>query len=99
MHILEYGSGKIQQILAHTYGGNGAGVIMFKTEVNANKAECSTAGNGSQWAFSLESEYGKAMYSLLLTAQAQNKTVSVVGMNDCSAWADRERPKFIAVNF
>ena len=65
------GSGTIQQIIAHTSGGNGAGVVMFKTMSNTNKAACSTTDGGTQWAFSLEKEHGRAMYSLLLSAQAQ----------------------------
>lgn len=89
------GSGKVQQILVHSAGGNGSGVAMFKMENNNNKVACSTVDSGSQWAFSLENEYGNAMYALLLSAQAQGKSIVIVGANDCAAWGDRERPSYI----
>ena len=92
------GSGKVSQITAHSDGGSGQGVIMFKTEFNTNKAECSTAFDGSHWTFSLEHESGKAMYSLLLTAYAQDKNIRVVGGDNCSIWGDRETARYISID-
>lgn len=92
------GEGEVLEILVISGGGNGSGVVMFKTEMNSNKAICSVADGGAQWAFSLENEYGMAMYSLLLAAQAQQKPIGVVGAGDCSSWADRERPDYIYLN-
>ncbi|MEJ2415944.1 MAG: hypothetical protein P8Y45_03215, partial [Exilibacterium sp.] len=83
------GSGKILQITAHS-SGDGAGVVMFKTENNQDKAACSTTDGGSQWAISLSNNQGKAMYALLLSAQAQQKSINVKGAGECSAWPARE---------
>jgi hypothetical protein len=88
-------SGNVERILVHSSGGNGQGVAMFIMENNANKPACSTAANGRAWAFSLENESGKAMYSLLLTAQAQQKSISVKGADNCAAWSDREKATYI----
>ena len=91
-----HGTGKIELLLAHP-GVNNQGVIMFKTENNFNKAACSTVEEGRQWALSLATEHGRAMYSLLLSAQAQDLDVTVIGANDCAAWGDRERPEYIHI--
>lgn len=37
------GSGKITSIYAHEKGTDNIGVILFRTENNSSKAECSTA--------------------------------------------------------
>jgi hypothetical protein len=89
------GGGLVTSLLVHAYGGNGSGTVMFETENNSNKAACSTVGQGSAWAVSLEHEYGRAMYALLLSAKAQGKPISVIGEGDCAAWGDRERPAYI----
>ena len=91
-HIVSAGSGggKIQMIMAHSDD-----IVIFQTETNTNKATCSTAGEGSQWAISLQSKTGEAMYSLLLTAQSQGKSIGVHGTGDCSAWGDREAAHYI----
>ena len=92
------GDGKVSQITAHSENGNGEGVVMFQTEVNSNKPACSSAFNGSHWTFSLEKESGKAMYSLLLTAYAQQKSVSVVGYDNCNIWPDRESVRYLYID-
>jgi hypothetical protein len=83
------GSGKIKQIIAHD-----GGIVMFTTENHANKPACS----GVAWAFSLNDESGRAMYQLLLLAQAQSKSINVHGYGDCADWGDRERPQFIVIS-
>lgn len=88
------GSGKIVQLMVHSTESR-AGVVIFTTENNWSKAPCSTAGNGSDWAVSLEHQQGQAMYSLLLAAQSQGNSINISGANDCSAWPDRERPLYI----
>lgn len=88
------GSGKITRIYAHITGPD-TGVIMFSVEYHTNPPACSNP----EWAFSIDTEVGKAMYSMLLTAAAQNKPVVVHGANDCAAWGDRERPQFIHLDF
>ena len=86
------GKGKVTRIYAHT-----GDVIMFDVGQHLDKPACSTVG--TQWALSLNSDAGKAMYSLLLSAAAQGQEVIVHGTNVCSAWGDRESPKFIYVNY
>ncbi len=49
-----------------------------------------TCGNNNQWAINLATAQGKTIYALLLSAQAQDKTVSVFGNNTCNNWGDRE---------
>ncbi|GLS27786.1 hypothetical protein [Marinibactrum halimedae] len=89
-------SGQVTEIIAHTDGGNGHGVFMFYIEGQRdNTPPCSTVGGGKAWAMSLEKESGRAMYSLLLSAQAQGKTVSVFGRGNCDSWGDREEPHYI----
>ncbi|MDW6002756.1 hypothetical protein [Vibrio mangrovi] len=88
------GTGKITQVIVHR-DDSGHGVVMFRTEGNSEKAPCSTITN--EWAFSLSNELGKAMYSLVLAAQAQGKPVTVKGMHQCNDWSDRESPLYVAV--
>ncbi|MDW6091674.1 hypothetical protein [Vibrio rhizosphaerae] len=89
------GTGTITQVIVHR-DNSGHGVVMFTTQGNTDKAPCSTVAN--EWAFSLSNELGKAMYSLVLSAQAQAKPVEVKGMHQCNDWGDRETPLYIAVH-
>jgi len=86
------GSGKITVIYTHIGTGT-TGAVFFNVENHTNKPACSS----NEWAFTIDTDVGKAMYSLLLTAAAQNKSVVVQGTGDCAAWGDRERPQFIAL--
>ena len=64
--------------------------VMFGAGPINNRLACSIAGD--EWAFSLTTPTGRAMYALLLSAQAQGKAISVKGNGQCSAWQDREEP-------
>ena len=90
------GSGRIQEIMVHD-SSNG-GVVFFRVEGNSNKASCSTAGAGKEWAVSLSREFGRAILSQLLAAQSQEKNIYVKGAGDCNDWSDRERPLFVYLN-
>ena len=90
------GGGFVEKIIVHTTT-DGIGVVMFTSESNANKAACSTTNEGRDWAFSLATEQGKAMYALLLSAQAQHKAINVLGKDLCVAWHDREEPNYIYI--
>ena len=72
-------------------------IVIFTAGTHQSKPTCS-ASAGDDWALSLSTQTGKAMYAALLLAKAQGKTVTVVGDNVCSAWADREAPRYILVN-
>ena len=92
------GSGKVTRIYAHPKFTNGVdtGVILFNVEIH-NDAPASCPG--SEWAFNADTEHGKAMYALLLSAAAQGKPVYVRGAGDCADWGDRERPSWISVTY
>ncbi len=85
-------SGKVVRIMVH-HGD----VVIFDIGAHNDKPDCSTVNN--DWALSLSSEKGRAMYALLLSAAAQGQTVSVHGEGVCNAWADRESPKYMYVNY
>ncbi len=82
--------GQVLSILVHT-----GDAVMFSAgeRKNNNKMACSKVEN--DWAFSLKTPTGKAMYALILSAQAQGRKISVVGTCDCSAWVDRETAYYI----
>ena len=89
------GSGKITRIFAHEKNGTEV-VIMFNVENHSNPpASCPN----NEWAFDANNDLGKAMYSLLLSAAAQGKSITVKGSGDCKAWPDRERPVWIMVDY
>ena len=92
------GTGKVVEIYAHEKG-DGVGLIIFQTQENTDKAACSTAIEGKEWAFRADTDQGKAMYALLLSAASSGKEVIVVGKGDCNDWGDRERPKYIRVKY
>ena len=93
------GGGLISRIYIHeknTLFNATESVVMFKVaEHTGAPSDCTS----SEWAFSIETDFGKAMYSLLLSAAAQNQSVVVKGAGDCDAWKGRERPYYIYVNY
>ena len=90
------GSGKVTRIYAHPKNPPSTGsVILFNVESHIDAPICS----GNEWAFDGDTEHGKAMYALLLSAATQGKHVVITGANDCAAWHDRERPYLIYVDY
>jgi hypothetical protein len=82
-------SGRIIVLMAHVHD-----IVIFETAGDhADRPACSLGSN--QWALSLSTLTGRAMYALLLSAQAQGKEVHVMGSGLCDAWGDRERPLYI----
>ena len=51
------------------------------------KPACATSG---YWALNSETQQGRAILSMLITAQATGKTVSFLGTGDCSLRPDME---------
>ena len=88
------GSGLIQSIYVHDKN-NGDGVVMFSVKTHTNKPSCSS----HEWAFDLNTTQGKAMYTFILSAAAMGKPVLVKGKNACSAWDNREEPKWVRVTY
>lgn len=86
------GAGKVTFLRAHS-----SDIIMFGLSGgHVGKPTCATAASDS-WALSLTTHTGRAMYAMLLSAQAQGKGVQVSGAGGCSAWADREAPTWIYI--
>jgi len=70
------------------------GIVMFYAGTHNNLPACS----GGEWAFDGKTDAGKVMLSVLLSAQARGKAISVMGKNVCDVWADRESVIYIYVN-
>lgn len=69
-------------------------IIMFQAGAVSGAPACSA--NSQQWAISLSDPAGKGFLAVLLSAQAQGKSVKVHGyFNTCRDWGDRELPSYI----
>lgn len=75
-------SGKVTTMII-----NASNFLFFTAGTKTGSPSC---GNNNQWAINLATAQGKTIYALLLSAQAQDKTVSVFGNNACNNWGDRE---------
>lgn len=64
-------------------------VFIFSSGSHAGKPACATNTLGT-WAVSLNSEYGRGIMALALSAHAQGKRLHVQGKNNCDDWVDRE---------
>lgn len=69
-------------------------ILMFAAGTPTGAPGCSNLG---QWAIEIDSSFGKSVYALLLSAQSQGQTVTVSGTGVCSAWSDRESPRYVYV--
>ena len=63
----------------------------------ATAPQCAVAETNDKFAVSLNSEAGRAMYSLLVTAMASKQAVSVKSAQDCAAVAGVERAKGVSI--
>lgn len=70
-------------------------ILMFKAGTPTGAPACSNLG---EWAIEIDTAFGKSLYAMLLSAQSQGQTVIVEGTNVCSAWGDRESPRYIYIN-
>jgi hypothetical protein len=70
------------------------GVVYFSTEQAkiATSPTCVDAAQAEKWALSLESDNGRAMYSMLMTAMATRMKIGVETASDCNAVTGFERP-------
>lgn len=66
---------------------NASNYLFFTAGTKIGSPGC---GNNNQWAINLATAQGKTIYALLLSAQALDKTVTVIGGNTCNGWGDRE---------
>lgn len=69
---------------------------MFGAGTINGAASC--AQGTQQWAIKLSDPAGKGFLAILLSAQAQGKSVYVQGYsNTCRDWGDRELPSYIVI--
>ena len=84
-------TGKVDMVIVRASDG-----LIYFTMSGGSKTEsppCATAG---YWMIRDEnSNVGKQQYSMILTAYASGKTITVVGANACSRWRDGEDVDFI----
>lgn len=68
-------------------------VFFFTTGTRTSTPTCHT--QSSRWVFNAATPEGQAMLSVLLTAYASNKAISVHGTGACADWGDTESVEFI----
>ena len=90
-----HGSGLITRLYVHSGSSKRGPVVMFAVKKHIENLRCS----GHQWAFKINTDIGKAWYALLLSAAAQQKPVIIRGSNDCKDWPNRERPRWIRIDY
>lgn len=84
-------SGKVTGIFMHS-----PDIVMFAAGTMTGTPSCSSGSQ--QWAIKLSDPAGKGFLAILLSAQAQGKSVYVQGYtNTCRDWADRELPSYIVI--
>lgn len=84
-------TGKVSNIFMHS-----PDVVMFAAG-NINGVPSCASGT-KQWAIKLSDPAGKGFLAILLSAQAQGKSVYVHGYtNTCRDWPDRELPSYIYI--
>ena len=87
-------TGKVKQL----YVRDSDGLVYFTldTASPADKPACATK---VYWMIKDEnSETGKKQYSLLLTAQAAQKRITVIGYGTCTRWGDGEDVNSLSLN-
>ena len=80
--------GTVNLLLPITANADGVVFLSTSPSTHTNKPACSTVGN--EWALSLAGGSGKAVYAMLLSAQAQGLKIHVYGAGNCNVWGDRE---------
>ncbi|MCV2884323.1 hypothetical protein OE749_06415 [Aestuariibacter sp. AA17] len=74
--------------------------VLFSTSAERQQhAACVTNENEQFWSLSLNTESGRASYSLLMLALDQSKSVNIEPANDCADISGVERAESINVNF
>jgi hypothetical protein len=78
-----YSTGKITAMIVTTSNN-----LFFVAGNKTSSPSCATIAQ--QWSINLGTAQGKSIYALLLAAQAQDKSVTIIGNNTCNNWPDRE---------
>lgn len=88
------GSGTVSQILTIAETNS---VLFIQTGTRTTVPTCGQA-NPSRWAIAAGTPFGQAQLAVLLTAYAQRKQVTIVGMNSCYRQSDTESVQYIVIN-
>ena len=84
--------GKVKELIVR--GSDGLHYFWLEG-ASTNKPACS---KNSYWMIKDEnSAAGKAQLSIILSAQAQQKSIRVVGSGSCTRWADGEDVDYISI--
>lgn len=81
---------------ATAQAGCSIGIVKLSALISGGPA---CANNPGEWAFSLDTAAGKAMFNAILHAQAVGASVSIIGDGTCGAWFDRERPSYTQFDY
>ena len=87
-NVVLAGSGSGNVRIEHVGTFNDKSIVFFYTDQVADKPECNTYSG--RWTINLNTEVGKAQYSLILAAQAAGAAIRVNGRNTCNLWNNSE---------
>ena len=82
------GSGSGEVKIEHVGKWGDKSIVFFYTDEFEDKPECNKYQG--RWTINIDTEIGKAQYSLILAAQASGSEVRVNGMNTCNLWFNSE---------
>jgi len=83
--------------ISYPYGTSN-GAVMFNTDgVRGTPPACSGPGLGQRFAINASTLVGQAQLSVLMTAYALKKRISIHGTGTCSIWGDTETVDFFMV--
>lgn len=74
-------TGKIKEIMASTVYGNYAYLILHSAPLNPSSCQTNTT---YRYAIDLSTDVGKTMFAMVMTAQASNKIMYIVGVDVCN---------------
>ena len=74
------------------------GLVYFTIKGGSKNDNPACATNGYWMIKDENSNSGKLQYSMVLSAQASGKTISVTGMNTCTRWGDGEDVNYIKIS-
>lgn len=84
-------TGKVETVIVRASDG-----LVYFTLSGGSKTGSPSCATVGYWMIRDEnSNVGKQQYSMILTAHASGKTVTVVGANACSRWKDGEDVDYI----
>ena len=81
--------GKITNLVVNRYDE-----VLVEAGVINGSPECATE---NRFVADLNTDHGRAMYSMMLTAQAQGKEIRIVGQNICNIRVDYESIQFVGI--